>query len=462
MGRKFVIRTDHIALKHLLTSKELTALQARQLDFISQFGGMEIQHRPGVNHSNVDALSRPPVGIENMINRLEIMGSSEDDRHMDEAETVRQVLTRAGAAKKEKGASGHKFMEEILQGIASKIEGVDIGREQQRDDVISEVMKLIEQNRSSTDCENLSATVRKLFLQKANLCIIDGLLWHRMRINRSDVYRVVLPSNLQERIMQACHLEVGHQGCAKTGENFRRKAYFPGWKKKLEEICRECSICQRFQQGQNGKHGSMQLLEVKEPMERVSCDLTGPHPRSNKGNVYLLTMLDGFSRFLIAVPIPNKFASTVAKAIHRNLFAKFGLCRVIQSDRGKEFQSGILQGICDQYGIKLVQTTAGRPNCNGRIERVHGSLNRLIAKHINQNQKNWCELVEAMVYTYNSTVHSSTGYSPFELWCGRQPLTPVDLKCGMKKKGTEPTAKLYKDKLAERMNKIYIEVQKRS
>jgi hypothetical protein len=80
----------------------------------------------------------------------------------------------------------------------------------------------------------------------------------------------------------------------------------------------------------------------------------------------LLMMIKAFSRFLVVVPIPNEFTVTVAKAVHWHLFVKFDLCSVIQSERGWEFWNEILSSICKTYGIRLGQTTAGRPVCNGR------------------------------------------------------------------------------------------------
>jgi len=57
LGRKFVIRTDHAALAYLMTAKDLIGQQARWVDLLSEFD-FTIQHRPGVSHTNADALSR--------------------------------------------------------------------------------------------------------------------------------------------------------------------------------------------------------------------------------------------------------------------------------------------------------------------------------------------------------------------------------------------------------------------
>ena len=67
LGRKFSLRTDHAALTYLLTAKDVVGRQGRYLDFLAQFGGMTISHRPGVSHRNADSLSRRPHAISNAV-----------------------------------------------------------------------------------------------------------------------------------------------------------------------------------------------------------------------------------------------------------------------------------------------------------------------------------------------------------------------------------------------------------
>jgi hypothetical protein len=58
-GRRFIVRTDHHSLIWLLNFKSPRDQLARWLEELSQYN-MEIQHRPGRNHANADALSRLP------------------------------------------------------------------------------------------------------------------------------------------------------------------------------------------------------------------------------------------------------------------------------------------------------------------------------------------------------------------------------------------------------------------
>jgi hypothetical protein len=62
-GRPFVLKTDHEPLKWLMTSKKLTAMQARWASILQVYD-VDIQHRSGVTHGDADGLWRNPLPNE--------------------------------------------------------------------------------------------------------------------------------------------------------------------------------------------------------------------------------------------------------------------------------------------------------------------------------------------------------------------------------------------------------------
>src|SRR5881296_2086844 len=59
LGREFLIRTDHSALRWLKLTPEPIGQQARWLEKLEEYT-YRIEHRPGHKHNNADALSRRP------------------------------------------------------------------------------------------------------------------------------------------------------------------------------------------------------------------------------------------------------------------------------------------------------------------------------------------------------------------------------------------------------------------
>ena len=67
------------------------------------------------------------------------------------------------------------------------------------------------------------------------------------------------------------------------------------------------------------------------------------------------------------------------------------------------------------------------PQMNGAVERVHQTLERMIAKLDNRRCRKWPKHLISITHTYNSTRSKITGYSPYFLMMGHRPRLPVDL-----------------------------------
>ena len=76
------------------------------------------------------------------------------------------------------------------------------------------------------------------------------------------------------------------------------------------------------------KQGHLQSMRVGYPLERWQNDLTGPHVPV-RGLRYVMTAEDAFTRFVVAVPLRDKSAITVARAFIDNVVLKFGTCSAI-------------------------------------------------------------------------------------------------------------------------------------
>lgn len=149
--------------------------------------------------------------------------------------------------------------------------------------------------------------------------------WHNLYLNEQllvrkhegrDEVQTILPASLHSAFVETCHVLCGHQGTAKTAEQVARRVYFPGWRQCVIKTCRECDVCSKPSQGGSPRRGYMQTMEVPKPMDRLAIDSVGPNPQTPRGNLYTLTAIDYFSRFLIAVPVWNKLAKTIIAALH--------------------------------------------------------------------------------------------------------------------------------------------------
>src|SRR5260221_10655210 len=81
-------------------------------------------------------------------------------------------------------------------------------------------------------------------------------------------------------------------------------------------------------------------------------------------------------------------------------------------------------------GVDKVKTTSFEPRTNGMEEKIHRVINSMMAKIVDDNQKNWSDLVPMVASAYRSSQNSVTGYSPNFLVLGMETKMPVDLILG--------------------------------
>jgi len=263
----------------------------------------------------------------------------------------------------------------------------------------------------------------------------DGILMRRFEAvdGRSERWQTVLPTEMREEFLRIAHsgMTGGHLGRDKTAAVIQSRAYWPTWASNLDRFMRQCKPCARYHRGGAPRQTKLQPLVVGEPWERVSVEITGPHPRSSRQNQYILTLVDHFSKWAEAIPPSNHTTPTVAKAPMVHVFTKFGAPRQLLTDRGPEFESLLFAELMRWMEIDKIRTTAYKPSTNGAVERFHRTLNSMLGKVVKDSQRDWDDRLPYVMAAYRASVHESTGYTPNQLFMGRDLRMPLDLVMGL-------------------------------
>ena len=149
-------------------------------------------------------------------------------------------------------------------------------------------------------------------------------------------------------------------------------------------------------------------------------------------NVLVLT--DVFTKYTQAIPTRNQKAKTVANILLKEWIIRFGVPQRIHSDQGRSFENEVIHELCNLYGVRKTKTLPYYPEGNSVCERFNRTLHNLLCTVPPKRKRKWPELLPELVYAYNCTPHATTGYSPYFLFFGREPVLPVDLTLGMENK----------------------------
>ena len=118
-------------------------------------------------------------------------------------------------------------------------------------------------------------------------------------------------------------------------------------------------------------------------------DLTGPYPITPRGNRFILTIADHYSRWTEAFPVGNQEAQTVARILVDQWIARFGCPLQLLTDIGPCFEAQLLQDLCRMLNIHKLATSGYKPSTNRLLERFHRTLNTLFAKFVSESHRDW-------------------------------------------------------------------------
>ncbi|RXN24004.1 Transposon Ty3-I Gag-Pol poly [Labeo rohita] len=175
----------------------------------------------------------------------------------------------------------------------------------------------------------------------------------------------------------------------------------------VKRWCQQCERCTVVKDVFPWVQTYMGHLLASRPNQILAIDFTLIEPSQN-GMANVLVLTDVFSKYTQAVPTRDQRASTVAKVLVNEWFYKFVIPSRIHSDQGRNFESTLIQQLCELYGIERSRTTPAHPMGNGQCERFNRTLHNLLRTLPFPKKKNWAMYLPQMVFSYNATPHQST------------------------------------------------------
>ena len=293
----------------------------------------------------------------------------------------------------------------------------------------------------------------------------NGLLVRKARRNGEND-QVLVPKTLRAFVLRRYHgLPVsGHLGRRRTFINISRDYYWHGMRHDVTRWVAACLACRRRKTPRPMNAGEPGEVSVAtRPWQVVAVDIVSASVKSAGGHTKILTILDLFTRYVIAIPLRRANAKEVGGALFTHLFCRFGKPERIHSDDGKEFVNGALDALCSKWSIARTTTGGYQPQANP-VERFHRFLNSTMTMLSTKFGGEWPEYLPAAVFAYNASTNDATGYMPHELVHGQQPrlLQGLGLEAHLDDgPARTPDISQHHRNMGELLKKAYVEVRSR-
>ncbi len=148
-------------------------------------------------------------------------------------------------------------------------------------------------------------------LRKAHLYLLgkDGKLYHYAdKKNRPEKLVLCVPKKYIKLILEETHDSLwagAHMGRDKTLDKIKEKYHFRDMKNIVSWYIKSCIPCQESKRKQPTQALPWGTIQSKGTWDLLCVDLWDSGVTSSRGNRYILTVLDGFSKFAHAIPIRN-------------------------------------------------------------------------------------------------------------------------------------------------------------
>ncbi|CAN6723549.1 unnamed protein product [Malus baccata var. baccata] len=349
IGTKIIVFTDHAALKYLLTKKEAKPRLIRWMLLLQEFD-IEIRDKKGSENVVADHLSRM-VHEEDVVPIIETFPD----------EQLMSVKV------------SEPWYADLVNYLVSK-------------HVPSELLK--------HQCDKLKKEARFYVWD-------DPYLW---KYCPDQVIRRCVHDSEFNAILTFCHTYAcgGHFGTQRTALKVLECGfYWPTIFRDARTFCMSCDRCQRT--GNIGPKQQMPQTPIfsVEIFDVWGIDFMGPFPPSF-GFTYILLAVDYVSKWVEAKATRTNDSKVVADFVKTNIFARFGMPRVLISDRGSHFCNRTIEALLKKYKVTHKVSTPYHPQTNGQAEVSNREIKQILEKTVGPSRRDWSLRLDDALWAYRT------------------------------------------------------------
>jgi len=213
-------------------------------------------------------------------------------------------------------------------------------------------------------------------------------------------------------------------GVAKTSHRLQSSFFWHGLKEDVKRFVRECKVCQQTKSSTRRPAGLLQPLPIPTRVwEDISMDFITHLPASH-GFTVIFVVVDRYSKGIHLGALPTQFSAFKVATLFLDLVCKHhGFPRSIVSDRDPIFLSSFWRELFCLHGTLLRMSTAYHPQTDGQTEVMNRILEQYLRSFVHSQPANWFRYLALVEWSYNTSIHTSLGFTPFEVIYGKTPPT---------------------------------------
>ena len=229
------------------------------------------------------------------------------------------------------------------------------------------------------------------------------------------------------KLLAKCHNKFqGHSGVERTylravqiADSLKEK--IPNLRAHVQDYIKKCPCCQKMSQLKAPILSRRFITSTYTPNERIYIDSIGPLVADDKNNIHIVTVIDGFSRWIELYAVPDVSAETAAKVALLDWVGRFGLPLQIMTDGGTQFTNDLWDELSQLIGSEKLESFPHSHEENGLIERANKEVMRHLRAIIFDDKlqySNWSTYLPLVQRIMNGSPVGATGITPAQLLFG--------------------------------------------
>jgi len=180
---------------------------------------------------------------------------------------------------------------------------------------------------------------------------------------------VVPPPHEWPSLIQKVHSELRHFGIKRIYSLLALHYHWRRMYAQVQDVIARCEQCDKVRISFSSRQLTLSPFFIQGMFYRWSCDLARELPQTSRGNVYIMIMIEHFSKWVELVTLPDKSSHSTSQVFLQEVLSKFRACVECLTDQRSKFR-GEFQDLLDHALIDHRRTSRDHPQIDGLVERM--------------------------------------------------------------------------------------------